>query len=256
AGDLADRRGRRRRAVPRGRRQRAGTRGLGVHRHGDRHRPRRRDAVHRAVPGRHAVHPGRGRQPDHRERVLDALHAEDHDVGRGGVHPDRARLPGLDVLGVPPADRHGPHPRERDRAGAMKPLDPRLLRYARTTRGFLLASVALGAATAGLIIAQATLLAEMIARAFLGGASLADLRTPMLLLLGVVAGRTLVAWLQEVAAHRSSAAVKSQLRGRLLEHALRLGPRWLAGERSGELATLATRGVDALDDYFSRYLPQ
>ncbi|TQM72354.1 ATP-binding cassette subfamily C protein CydD [Actinomadura hallensis] len=138
----------------------------------------------------------------------------------------------------------------------MKPLDPRLLRYARTTRGFLLASVALGAATAGLIIAQATLLAEMIARAFLGGASLADLRTPMLLLLGVVAGRTLVAWLQEVAAHRSSAAVKSQLRGRLLEHALRLGPRWLAGERSGELATLATRGVDALDDYFSRYLPQ
>ncbi|MFS2294401.1 MAG: thiol reductant ABC exporter subunit CydD [Actinomadura sp.] len=138
----------------------------------------------------------------------------------------------------------------------MKPLDPRLLKHARTTRVFLLASVALGAAAAGLIIAQATLLAEMIARAFLGGASLADLRTPMLLLLGVVAGRTLVAWLQEVAAHRSSAAVKSQLRGRLLEHALRLGPRWLAGERSGELATLATRGVDALDDYFSRYLPQ
>ena len=138
----------------------------------------------------------------------------------------------------------------------MKPLDPRLLRYARTTRVFLLASVALGAATAGLIIAQATLLADMLSRAFLGGASLTDLRVPMLLLLGVVAGRTLVAWLQEVAAHRSSAAVKSQLRERLLAHALRLGPRWLAGERSGELATLATRGIDALDDYFSRYLPQ
>ena len=138
----------------------------------------------------------------------------------------------------------------------MKPLDPRLLRYARTTRNFLLASVALGAATAGLIIAQATLLADMLSRAFLDGASLADLRVPMLLLLGVIAGRTLVAWLQEVAAHRSSAAVKSQLRGRLLAHALRLGPRWLAGERSGELATLATRGIDALDGYFSRYLPQ
>ncbi|WP_207933272.1 thiol reductant ABC exporter subunit CydD [Actinomadura sp. GC306] len=138
----------------------------------------------------------------------------------------------------------------------MKPLDPRLLTYARTTRIFLLSSVALGTATAGLIIAQATLLADMLTRAFLGGASLADLRTPMLLLLAVVAGRTLVAWLQEVAAHRSSAAVKSQLRGRLLAHSLRLGPRWLAGERSGELATLATRGIDALDDYFSRYLPQ
>ena len=138
----------------------------------------------------------------------------------------------------------------------MKPLDPRLLKYARTTRIFLAASVALGTATAGLIIAQATLLADMLTRAFLGGASLAGLRTPLLLLLAVVLARTLVAWLQEVAAHRSSAAVKSQLRGRLLARALGLGPRWLSGERSGELATLATRGIDALDDYFSRYLPQ
>nr|WP_239066972.1 thiol reductant ABC exporter subunit CydD [Actinomadura bangladeshensis] len=131
-----------------------------------------------------------------------------------------------------------------------------MLTYARTTRVFLLSSVALGTATAGLIIAQATLLADMLARAFLGGASLADLRTPLLLLLAVILARTLVAWLQEVAAHRSSAAVKSQLRGRLLARALGLGPRWLSGERSGELATLATRGIDALDDYFSRYLPQ
>ncbi|MGI5205622.1 thiol reductant ABC exporter subunit CydD [Spirillospora sp. CA-108201] len=138
----------------------------------------------------------------------------------------------------------------------MKPLDPRLLRHARTTRPFLAASVLLGAATAGLIIAQATLLAGMLSRAFLHGASLGDLRTPLLLLLAAVLGRTLVAWLQEVAAHRSSAAVKSQLRGRLLARALALGPGWLSGERSGELATLATRGIDALDDYFSRYLPQ
>ncbi|MGH3380258.1 MAG: thiol reductant ABC exporter subunit CydD [Actinoallomurus sp.] len=136
----------------------------------------------------------------------------------------------------------------------MRPLDPRLLRYARTTRAYLALSVALGTATAGLIIAQATLLAEMISRAFLGGASLAALRTPMLLLLAVVAGRALVVWLQEVAAHRSSAAVKSQLRGRLLEHTVRLGPR--SEERDGELATVATRGIDALDGYFSRYLPQ
>lgn len=138
----------------------------------------------------------------------------------------------------------------------MKPLDPRLLKYARTTRVFLVSSVALGTATAGLIIAQATLLADMLTRAFLRGAPLAGLRTPLLLLLAVVLTRTLVAWLQEVAAHRSSAAVKSQLRGRLLARALALGPRWLSGERSGELATLATRGIDALDDYFSRYLPQ
>ncbi len=135
----------------------------------------------------------------------------------------------------------------------MKPLDPRLLTYARSARTYLACSVLLGTATAGLIIAQATLLAGLIAHAFAGGTYA---RTPMLLLLAVVAARALVAWLQEVTAHRSSASVKAQLRGRLLEHALRLGPAWLTGERTGELATLATRGIDALDGYFSRYLPQ
>jgi len=50
--------------------------------------------------------------------------------------------------------------------------------------------------------------------------------------------------------------VKSTLRRQLVARAVGLGPRWLAGERSGELATLATRGIDALDGYFARYLPQ
>ncbi|NEA69157.1 ABC transporter transmembrane domain-containing protein, partial [Streptomyces sp. SID12488] len=46
------------------------------------------------------------------------------------------------------------------------------------------------------------------------------------------------------------------LRGRLLARATELGPGWLSGQRTGSLVALATRGVDALDDYFSRYLPQ
>jgi ABC-type transport system involved in cytochrome bd biosynthesis fused ATPase/permease subunit len=138
----------------------------------------------------------------------------------------------------------------------VKPLDRRLLRYARTTRTYLAACVALGLAVAGLLIAQATLLADMISGAFLDGRTLSDLRTPIILLGAVVIGRALVAWAQEVAAYRSSAAVKAQLWSRLLEHTVRLGPGWLAEERSGELATLATQGAEALDGYFSRYLPQ
>ncbi|MFK4273813.1 ABC transporter transmembrane domain-containing protein, partial [Streptomyces milbemycinicus] len=51
-------------------------------------------------------------------------------------------------------------------------------------------------------------------------------------------------------------AVKSELRLRLLERAVRLGPSWLDSQRTGALTTLATRGIDALDDYFARYLPQ
>src|SRR5215211_2669868 len=135
----------------------------------------------------------------------------------------------------------------------MKPLDPRLLRYARVTWAFLAGTVVLGAAVAGLALAQATLLADVLSRAFEG----TSVPVQALVLLGaVVLARSAVAWAQDVAADRASAAVKSTLRRRLLAHAVGLGPGWLAGERSGTLATLATRGIDALDGYFSRYLPQ
>ncbi|MFJ7042220.1 thiol reductant ABC exporter subunit CydD [Streptomyces sp. NPDC101112] len=138
----------------------------------------------------------------------------------------------------------------------MKPIDPRLLRYARATRLFLAAVVGLGAVGATLVIAQAMLIAEVVVGAFQHGLTVRELGTPLLLLAAVAVGRGVVSWLTELAAHRASAAVKSELRGRLLERAVALGPGWLSGQRTGSLVALATRGVDALDDYFSRYLPQ
>ncbi|MEU2239824.1 thiol reductant ABC exporter subunit CydD [Streptomyces sp. NPDC018338] len=138
----------------------------------------------------------------------------------------------------------------------MKPIDPRLLRYARATRLFLAAVVVLGLAGAALVIAQAMFIAEIVVGAFQKGLSVSDLTTPLLLLAGVAVARGLVSWLTELAAHRASAAVKSELRGRLLARSAALGPGWLSGQKAGSLIALATRGVDALDDYFARYLPQ
>ncbi|MGW8982462.1 thiol reductant ABC exporter subunit CydD [Streptomyces parvus] len=138
----------------------------------------------------------------------------------------------------------------------MKPIDPRLLHHARATRLFLASVVALGLVGALLVIAQAMLIAELVVGGFEDGLTVTELRTPLLLLAAVAVGRALVAWLTELAAHRASAAVKSELRGRLLERATRLGPDWLSGQRTGSLVALATRGIDALDDYFARYLPQ
>ncbi|MER7644595.1 thiol reductant ABC exporter subunit CydD [Streptomyces sp. NPDC126522] len=138
----------------------------------------------------------------------------------------------------------------------MKPIDPRLLHYARATRLFLMAVVGLGAVGAALVIAQAMLIAEVVVGAFQHRMSVGELGTPLLLLAAVAVGRALVSWLTELAAHRASAAVKSELRRRLLERSVELGPGWLSGQRTGSLVALATRGVDALDDYFSRYLPQ
>jgi thiol reductant ABC exporter CydD subunit len=139
----------------------------------------------------------------------------------------------------------------------VRALDPRLLRYARATRTFLFVSVALGSLSALLIVAQAWLLADVVARAFIGGRSLAQLRTPLTALLAVVVARAVLAWAAELAASRSSARAKSQLRTALLERVPALcTERSREQRRTGELAILATRGIDALDGYFSLYLPQ
>jgi ATP-binding cassette, subfamily C, bacterial CydCD len=138
----------------------------------------------------------------------------------------------------------------------MRPLDPRLLRHARPARVYIAAVSGLGAATAALVIVQAQLLATGIAGAFLHGATLSALRGTLIALAVVVAGRAVLAWVTEAASYHASAAVKAELRRRLLTRATELGPRWLAGQRQAELTALATDGIEALDGYFARYLPQ
>jgi ATP-binding cassette, subfamily C, bacterial CydD len=138
----------------------------------------------------------------------------------------------------------------------VRPLDPRLLRHARATRGYLATCVGLGAIGAGLIVAQATLIADIISTVFPRESHRDGIGGSILALAGVFAARALVNWAQEVAAHRTAASVKTQLRRQLLTRVARLGPAWLTGQRSGELSTLAAQGLDALDAYFSRYLPQ
>jgi thiol reductant ABC exporter CydD subunit len=136
------------------------------------------------------------------------------------------------------------------------PVDPRLLRHGRATRGYLLLTVALGIATAVLVVVRAWLIAEIVVGAAADGKGLAQLRTALVVLLAVVVARAAVAWYGDVAADRCSARVKSQLRGALAERVAHDAPSALSGQRTGDLVTLATRGIDALDGYFSRYLPQ
>lgn len=133
----------------------------------------------------------------------------------------------------------------------MRPFDPRLARYARATRGYLVACVLLGLGTAALVVTQATLLAHAIAGTFRGAGS-----GPLAVLAAIVVLRAAMAWAAELTAQRASAAVKSELRGRLLDHLVRLGPSRTGDRPTGESVTLLTRGLDALDPYFARYLPQ
>ena len=138
----------------------------------------------------------------------------------------------------------------------VRPVDPRLLREASTARRPLLLTVGLGAVTALLVVAQAWLLARVVVDVFQRGESVDQVSSLLVGLLVVFAVRAFVVWAQEVAAQRASAEVKAQLRIEIVEQATELGPVWLSGQRRGELTVLVTRGLDALDGYFAKYLPQ
>jgi thiol reductant ABC exporter CydD subunit len=119
----------------------------------------------------------------------------------------------------------------------------------------LVVDVALGLAAGLLVLAQAVLLARVAARAF-AGSSLEDVSTPLVLLLAVVVARALAAWGFEVAGRRAASDAVSQLRLDVVESRLRHDPTALDRARSGEVATAAVSGVDALETTFARYLPQ
>ena len=138
----------------------------------------------------------------------------------------------------------------------MRPVDPRLLRYARSTRGFLALAVILGAVVAALVIVQARLLSTVIVDVAQGQATLAGVASVIAALAAVFLARALVSWIAEAAAYRTSAKAKAELRAEAMGHVLRLGPLGPAGRDPGAVAALVTRGVDALDAYFARYLPQ
>ena len=138
----------------------------------------------------------------------------------------------------------------------MTPADRRLLASGRVAAAALAGAVLLGLLSALLAVAQAGLLAGSIAGAIEDGLGLDDLTTPLALLAAVLAARAGLGWGAEIVAQRISGVVKSDLRRRVLGRAVELGPRWASEARSGELVLLATRGLDALDGYFARYLPQ
>ncbi|HEX2315002.1 MAG TPA: thiol reductant ABC exporter subunit CydD, partial [Thermomonospora sp.] len=121
----------------------------------------------------------------------------------------------------------------------------RLLRAERTVRRHLAATLVTAVAAALLVLVQAEVLAGVLSGRFPVAA---------LAVLGAVAGlRALLGWARGVVAGRTAIGVKTALRHRLLLRPH--GPADPGGRTSGELVTLAGRGLDALDPYLTGYLP-
>lgn len=148
---------------------------------------------------------------------------------------------------------------ETDTAGpprqSGRPVDPRLLRYASASRGFFVAIGVIAVAQTAVIVAFAWLLTRAITGA-IDGMPLPDLAATLTALAVVVAVRSVLLWAREAVAARAAARVQTQLRSALVAAVGTLGPEWLGNRNSAQLAVTAGRGLDALEAYFGRYLPQ
>ncbi|MDQ0895895.1 thiol reductant ABC exporter subunit CydD [Agromyces ramosus] len=136
----------------------------------------------------------------------------------------------------------------------MTPLDPRLLRRSRAARGFLVAGGALAVGQAAAILAFAWALASLVA-GVIDGMRMSQALPLLVVLVAAASARALTAWLWDLAGSAGAMRVKAELRRDVLE-LLERRPGGVPGFPTARIATLLGPGLDALDEYFGRYLPQ
>jgi thiol reductant ABC exporter CydD subunit len=143
----------------------------------------------------------------------------------------------------------------RGQGGRLRPFDRRLLGRVRVARRTLAVCVAAGLAAALLLLAQMTLLAAVIAGAAEGRLDQVP-ALAVVALVAIVAARAGLAQLVELSGRRTATRVMSALRAELVERRLRPGAAGPGRGDSAQLAAGAVQGVDGLETYFARYLPQ
>ncbi|WP_116200833.1 thiol reductant ABC exporter subunit CydD [Amycolatopsis circi] len=130
--------------------------------------------------------------------------------------------------------------------GALSALGP-------AARRALILVAVLSFGNAVFLVGQAFLLADILADVVSQG--IGGRTVQLAVLFALVVGRAGTNWAVRVVSARAAATAQRDLRARVVDHTLRLGPEWLARRGHGELTTLVTRGLDALDSYFREYLP-
>lgn len=135
-------------------------------------------------------------------------------------------------------------------------MNSHLVRHLAAVRSALVLTIALGLLSTATLVAQMLMISLIVSRAFLDHTDLPVLWPLLLLLLGASLLRAALVGGRELMAQRSAIRVKSALRAQLFAHLLALGPAHTGGEATGELVTTAVEGIERLDAYVSRYLPQ
>lgn len=138
---------------------------------------------------------------------------------------------------------------------SSKPVDLRLLKYAKSSRGFFAAITLVSVIHTLLILSFAWLITKLITE-LIAGTTLTDLAPYLGLFAAVIVLRSILLWVREKLASRAAARAEAELRTQLLAAVATLGPAWLAQQNSTKLAIATGRGLSLLEAYFGRYLPQ
>ncbi|MBB5154181.1 thiol reductant ABC exporter subunit CydD [Saccharopolyspora phatthalungensis] len=130
-----------------------------------------------------------------------------------------------------------------------------LPRLSGAARRALIVAGLLSLGTAIALIVQAWALGNALAAVVTRGAAPVEIGHYLVVLAGAVVARAVLGWATETVSARAAAGAKEELRGLLLDSAMRQGPEWIHRRGPAELTALATKGLDSLDAYFTKYLP-
>ncbi|WP_110685153.1 thiol reductant ABC exporter subunit CydD [Salinicola aestuarinus] len=106
------------------------------------------------------------------------------------------------------------------------------------------------------LIAQCWLVARVLDAAIIDGAGLSEVWQWLWPLLGVFALRALASIASDALAFEAAARLKRTLRDQVMNRLAALGPRWMEGQRSGEIANVLGGAVEGIEQYVAAYLPQ
>ena len=133
--------------------------------------------------------------------------------------------------------------------------DPRLWQFTKGVRLRIAGSTAVGLLAAIFGIGRLALLGWLLAKVF-RSEPLQELIVPFGVVAGVMLVRGFLEYARNMAAHRTAALVQVNLRKILYEKVMELGPAHFGRQRTGEVILSIIDGVEQLETYFGRYLPQ
>ena len=135
-------------------------------------------------------------------------------------------------------------------------LHPRLLALAKGVRWRIVLAALVGMLAVAAGIARLAVAAVVIVNVIQEGAAFSSLTWPLVAMAGLTLLRSGLQYLQEVISHHTASIVKVALRERLYRHCLALGPGYFDQARTGDVLMSLAEGVERLEAFFGRYLPQ